>query len=58
MNSNSNWLGPLAHALERELIARRYDQVNLTVTTRLWTRLMGFITGMILALVGAAFVLG
>jgi hypothetical protein len=47
-----------AFALERELIARRYDQANLTLTTRLWTRLMGFITGMILALVGAAFVLG
>lgn len=47
-----------AFVLERELIARRYDQANLTVTTRVWTRLMGFITGMILALVGAAFVLG
>jgi len=47
-----------AFFLERELIARRYDQVNLTLTTRLWTRLMGFITSMILALVGAAFVLG
>lgn len=44
--------------LERELIARRYDQGNLAFATRLWTRFMGFITGMILALVGAAFVLG
>ena len=47
-----------AFALERELIARRYDQANLTLTTRLWTRLMGFLTGMIVALVGAVFVLG
>jgi hypothetical protein len=47
-----------AYALERELIARRYNGGNLTVAVRLWTRLMGFITGMILALVGAAFVLG
>lgn len=47
-----------AFALERELIIRRYNQANLTLTTRLWTRLMGFITGMILALVGAAFILG
>lgn len=47
-----------AFALERELIARRYNQANLTITTRVWTRLMGFITGMILALVGAAFILG
>jgi len=47
-----------ALGLERELIGRRYDQANLTLTTRMWTRLMGFITGMILALVGAVFVLG
>jgi hypothetical protein len=47
-----------AYALERELITRRYNQGNLTTSVRLWTRLMGFITGMILALVGAAFVLG
>jgi hypothetical protein len=47
-----------AFALERELIARRYSQANLTLTTRVWTRLMGFITGMILGLVGAAFILG
>ena len=47
-----------AFALERELIDRRYTQANLSVATRLWTRLMGFVTGMILALVGAAFVLG
>lgn len=47
-----------AYALEREAIARRYNQGNLLIATRLWTRLMGFVTGMILALVGAAFVLG
>lgn len=47
-----------AYALERELVARRYDQATLMLSARLWTRLMGFITGMILALVGAAFVLG
>jgi hypothetical protein len=47
-----------AYALERELVSRRYGQANLTLTTRVWTRLMGFITGMILSLVGAAFILG
>lgn len=46
------------YALEREIIARRYHQGILAHTSRLWTRFMGFITGMILALVGAAFILG
>ncbi|NLS29275.1 hypothetical protein S2M10_42970 [Sphingomonas sp. S2M10] len=45
-------------ALERELIARRYRVANTVMSLRLWTRLMGFLTGMILAMVGAAFVLG
>ncbi len=45
-------------ALERELIARRYRQAGAVLSLRLWTRLMGFLTGMILAMVGAAFVLG
>ncbi len=44
--------------LEQESIARRYALANLTFESRLWTRFMGFVTGMILALVGAAFVLG
>ncbi len=45
-------------ALERELIARRYRTASALLSLRLWTRLMGFLTGMILAMVGAAFVLG
>ena len=44
--------------LERELIVRRYRQASALLSLRLWTRLMGFLTGMILAMVGAAFVLG
>ena len=44
--------------LERELIGRRYRQASALLSLRLWTRLMGFLTGMILAMVGAAFVLG
>jgi hypothetical protein len=47
-----------AYSLEREIIARKYNQNNLAFASRLWTRFMGFVTGMILALVGAAFVLG
>jgi hypothetical protein len=44
--------------LEQELIARRYKQVNSVILARIWTRYLGFLTGMILALVGAFFVLG
>lgn len=44
--------------LERELVARRYRQAAASLSLRLWTRFMGFLTGMILAMVGAAFVLG
>jgi hypothetical protein len=47
-----------SYKLECELINRRYEQANLAFESRLWTRFMGFITGMILALVGAVFVLG
>ena len=45
-------------ALERELIARSYRTACAMMSLRLWTRLTGFLTGMILAMVGAAFVLG
>lgn len=44
--------------LEREIVARRYRQASAMLSLRLWTRLMGFLTGMILAMVGAAFILG
>ncbi len=47
-----------AIALEQELIARRYEEARVVAVARLWTRFMGFLTGMSLALVGAAFVLG
>lgn len=44
--------------LEQEAIRHRYAQANSTVLARVWTRLLGFTTGMILAIVGAAFILG
>jgi len=44
--------------LEQELIGRRYKQVNSVILARIWTRYLGFLTGMIMALVGAFFVLG
>ena len=46
------------YELEREIITRRYETAQLAFTARLWTRFMGFMTGMLLALVGAVFVLG
>lgn len=37
---------------------RRYHQVNATLMARIWTRYMGFVTGMILAVLGSVFILG
>ena len=44
--------------LEQQALNRRYDQAAAIVVSKLWTRFMGFVTGMLLALIGAAFVLG
>jgi hypothetical protein len=44
--------------LEQETIQHRYAQGAATVLARAWTRLLGFTTGMVLAIVGAAFILG
>jgi uncharacterized membrane protein YidH (DUF202 family) len=45
-------------ALELRALDHRYHQSNLILMTRTWTRYMAFLTGMVLALIGAAFVLG
>lgn len=45
-------------ALERNAVERRYHQANVLLMSRVWTRYLGFVTGMILALVGATFILG
>jgi hypothetical protein len=44
--------------LEGHNLKQRYHQANVFIMSRIWTRFFGFITGMTLALVGAAFVLG
>jgi len=44
--------------LEGHTLQRRYHQANVLLMSRIWTRYLGFVTGMILALVGAVFVLG
>jgi hypothetical protein len=48
----------LAAMLEANTIARRYHQANVILMSSIWSRYLGFVTGMILALVGAAFILG
>jgi hypothetical protein len=44
--------------LEADALQRRYHQATTTMLARVWTRQLGFLTGMILAMVGAVFVLG
>jgi hypothetical protein len=44
--------------LEADALQRRYRQANATMLARVWTRHLGFTTGMIVAMVGAAFILG
>lgn len=44
--------------LEGNALQRRYHQANVLLMSRVWTRYLGFVTGMILALIGAAFILG
>lgn len=44
--------------LEENLVARRYHQGDAQLMFGIWSRYLGFVTGMILAVVGAAFILG
>jgi hypothetical protein len=44
--------------LEVFIITNRYHQAKVMLMARLWIRYLGFITGMILAVIGASFVLG
>lgn len=44
--------------LESNVMERRYHQANALVMFSVWSRYLGFITGMILAIVGATFILG
>ena len=44
--------------LEGHAIHRRYQQASLVLMSRVWIIYLGFVTGMILSLVGAAFILG
>lgn len=44
--------------LEERGIAGRQRQYNAIVEARLWTRLMGFLAGMVMVLAGSVFILG
>lgn len=44
--------------LEAYVVKQRYRQANVLLMSGLWIRYLGFVTGMILALIGASFVLG
>ena len=48
----------VALELESHALARRYHQANAQLMARVWMRYLGFLTGMTLSLVGAAFILG
>lgn len=44
--------------LEAQALNRRYTHARILLIETIWKRFLGFITGMILALIGATFVLG
>ncbi len=45
-------------ALEAQALNRRYHQGNVLLMSRIWVSYLSFVTGMILCLVGASFILG
>lgn len=48
----------IATELEVSAMEQRYHQANALLMSRVWARYMGFVTGMILCLVGSTFILG
>ena len=44
--------------LESHALQQRYHQANVLLMARIWVRYLGFVTGMMLAIIGAIFVLG
>ena len=48
----------VSFVLEQQSIDRRYQQAHALILGRLWTRFMAFTTGTLMALIGAAFILG
>ncbi|MEM7481131.1 MAG: hypothetical protein AAF481_08140 [Acidobacteriota bacterium] len=48
----------IAALLESDVVARRYRLASMQMMGQLWIRYLGFVTGMIMAIIGAVFVLG
>jgi len=44
--------------LETYAINRRYHQVNMLLMSRIWIQYLGFLAGLVMALVGCTFILG
>src|ERR1700704_5402515 len=44
--------------LEADLVDKRYHQASALLMSRIWTRQLAFMTGMIMAFLGAIFILG
>lgn len=44
--------------LEADIVDKRYHQASALLMSRIWTRQLAFMTGMILAFLGAVFILG
>lgn len=44
--------------LEADALDKRYHQASALLLSRIWSRQMAFITGMVLAFIGAVFILG
>lgn len=44
--------------LESHILQQRYHQANVLLMARIWVRYLGFVTGMMLSLIGAVFILG
>lgn len=44
--------------LEYDAIGRHFRLLNVALMARLWIKYLGFVTGMIISLIGASFILG
>lgn len=44
--------------LESHILRQRYHQANVLLMARVWIQYLGFVTGMMLSLIGAVFILG
>jgi hypothetical protein len=50
--------GMAKELLEANAMDRRYHQASVVLMARVWTSYLGFVTGMVLAIIGAVFILG